>query len=188
MGKEKEIFNDPDGFAIYYNAENTYLARYNKQCDNEDNKFRNYDPDTDRAYHMDAEKFGEWLKVNVCEPWKQVDRFTHIIGDVRGMVKDVTAGGSPAASNRTIKQLAVRLADTKKIVGVVGDLFIDCTGFKGALIEGIMNIRHVSFEKFLPNNKAYFARIPYEDQKFREMAMHNTTDCEGASSSVGGKS
>ena len=180
VGKDKEIFNDPDGFAIYYNSENTYLARYNKQCDNEDNKFRNYNPDSDRAYHMDAEKFGEWLKVNVCEPWKQVDRFTHIIGDVRGMVKDVTAGGSPAASNRTIKQLAVRLADTKKTVGVVGDLFIDCTGFKGALIEGIMNIRHVSFEKFLPNNKAYFARIPYEDQKFREMAMHNTTDCEGA--------
>jgi len=180
IGKDEELYNSPDGFATYYNCENTFLAKKNKQYDNKDDKFRNFYPDTDVAYHLDAEKFGEWLKVNVCEPWKQYDRFTHVIGDVRGMVKDVTAGGSPAVSNREIKQLAVRLHDSKKTVGVQGDLFIDCTGFKGALIEGQMNVRHISFEKYLPNNKAYFARIPYEDQTFREMMMHNVTDCEGA--------
>ena len=143
------------------------LATHNKQTDNKDDKFLT-DPAVDVAYHLDAEKFGQWLRVNVCEPWKQVDRFTHIIGDVRGMVKDVTAGGSPAQSNRIIKQLQLT-DESKKTIGVVGDLFIDCTGFKGALIEGLMNVRHISFEKVLPNNKAYFARIPYEDQKFREM-------------------
>ena len=180
IGAGEDLYESPDGFATYYNAENTLLATHNKQTDNKDGKFRNFDPAVDVAYHLDAEKFGQWLRVNVCEPWKQVDRFTHIIGDVRGMVKDVTAGGSPAQSNRIIKQLAVRLDESKKTIGVVGDLFIDCTGFKGALIEGLMNVRHISFEKVLPNNKAYFARIPYEDQKFREIAMHNTTDCEGA--------
>ena len=180
IGAGEDLYESPDGFATYYNAENTLLATHNKQTDNKDGKFRNFDPALDVAYHLDAEKFGQWLRVNVCEPWKQVDRFTHIIGDVRGMVKDVTAGGSPAQSNRVIKQLAVRLDESKKTIGVVGDLFIDCTGFKGALIEGLMNVRHISFEKVLPNNKAYFARIPYEDQKFREIAMHNTTDCEGA--------
>ena len=180
IGKDEELYNSPDGFSTYYTTENTLLAKKNKQTNDKDGAFRNFDFDQFVAYHLDAEKFGEWLKVNVCEPWKQVDRFTHVIGDVRGLVKDITAGGSPAVSNREIKQLAVRLHDSKKTVGVQGDLFIDCTGFKGALIEDQMNVRHISFEKYLPNNKAYFARIPYEDQTFREMMMHNVTDCEGA--------
>ena len=91
IGKGEDLYESPDGFSTYYNAENTLLATHNKQTDNKDDKFRNFSFEKDVAYHLDAEKFGQWLRVNICEPWKQVDRFTHIIGDVRGMVKDVVA-------------------------------------------------------------------------------------------------
>jgi len=174
----EEFTNDDEGisFAKYWNTVNTELALKNKESD----AFGDFNPDSDRAYHLDAEKFGEWLRINICEPWSEVDRFTHVIGDVRGMVKDVKRGGSPAASNREIKQLAVRLSGDKKTVGVQGDLFIDCTGFKAALIEGIHNINFKPFKDILANDKAFFARVPYNNQEEREKLMHNVTDCTAA--------
>ena len=170
----------PELFAKYYLAGNTCMAEHNKIYGNKDGRIRDFDFASDTAYHIDADRFAEYLRDEVCYPYAEQDRFTHITGDVRGMVKDVMAGGSPAQSNRVIKQLAVKLAADKKTIGVQGDLFIDCTGFKGALIEEMMAVRHISFEKYLPNDKAFFARIPYTSQKQRKEKMHNVTDCRGA--------
>ena len=172
-------------FSQYYNPENDTLVSNNKQWDSAQTPegymdWDNYNFQTDTAYHLDAEKFGEFLRDRVCYPWIEKNRFTHVIGEVRGMIKDVKKGGSPAASNRTINQLGVRLDADKKQVGVTGDLFIDCTGFKSVLIEGLMNVSFNSFKDILANDKAFFARLPYLDIEQRKEIMHNVTDCTAA--------
>lgn len=165
----------PDTFAEFYNVEQSALVKYNKQWDNRDNRFRSFDWKSEVAYHLDADKFGEYLRDNICYNYE--GRFTHIIGEVRGTVKDIERGGSPAESNRTIKQLAVRLVEDKRTVGVVGDLFVDCTGFSSVLLEQQLGTR---FERFtdLANDRALYARIPYKTQAEREEFMHAVTDCQ----------
>ena len=107
----------PELFAKYYLAGNTCMAEHNKIYGNKDGRIRDFDFASDTAYHIDADRFAEYLRDEVCYPYAEQDRFTHITGDVRGMVKDVMAGGSPAQSNRVIKQLAVKLAADKKNQG-----------------------------------------------------------------------
>ena len=181
----EEYNPDNISFSQFYNAENDTLVANNKQWNSDKTPegyrdWENYNFKTNTAYHLDAEKFGEFLRDRVCYPWAEHDRFTHVIGEVRGMVKDVKKGGSPAASNREIKHLAVRLEEDKRTVGVQGDLFIDCSGFKGALIEGLMNVNFNDFKEILANDKAHFARIPYLDIDQRKEIMHNVTDCTAA--------
>ena len=166
----------PETFAEFYNVEQSALVKHNKQWDNRDNRFRSYDWRTEVAYHLDAEKFGEYLRENIC--YKCEGRFTHIVGEVRGTVKDIIKGGSPAESNRTIKQLAVRLIEDKRTVGVVGDLFVDCTGFSSVLLEQQLGTRFNKFDD-LANDRALYARIPYKTQEEREEIMHCVTDCQG---------
>jgi hypothetical protein len=177
LTREKPDEYPPETFAEFFNKENCALVKHNKQWDNRDGRWRNFNWKTDVAYHMDATLFGEYLRENIC--YKYDGRFTHVIGEVRGMVKDVTAGGSPSESNREIKQLAVRLIEDNRTIGVVGDLFIDCSGFSSVLLEGQLGTRFIPFND-LANNKAFFARIPYKTQEDRERLMHNVTDCEAA--------
>ena len=174
-----------DTFAKYMNPENCAMVEHNKEWFNTQTpegytNWESFNPDVDRAYHLDAEKFGEFLRDRICYPWADQGRFTHVVGEVRGMVKDIAKGGSPSASNRTINQLGVRLTEDKKTIGVVGDLYIDCTGFHAALIEGLMGSYFHPFKDRLANDKALFARVPYNNQEHREKWMHNVTDCEGA--------
>lgn len=177
LTREKPDEYPPETFAEFFNKENCALVKHNKQWDNRDGRWRNFNWKTDVAYHMDATLFGEYLRENIC--YKYDGRFTHVIGEVRGMVKDVTAGGSPSESNREIRQLAVRLIEDNRTIGVVGDLFIDCSGFSSVLLEGQLGTRFIPFND-LANNKAFFARIPYKTQEDRERLMHNVTDCEAA--------
>ena len=174
-----------DEFAPFMNPENCAMVKHNKEWHGNETpegyaNWTGFNSDLDRAYHLDAEKFGQFLKERICEPWAELGRFTHVIGEVRGMVKDISKGGSPSASNRTINQLGVRLSQDKKTIGVLGDLYIDCTGFHGALIEGLMGSYFHPFKDRLANDTAFFARIPYNNQEHREKWMHNVTDCEGA--------
>lgn len=177
LAREKPLEYPPETFAEFFNKENSSLVKHNKQWDNRDERWRNFNWRTDVAYHMDATLFGEYLRDEIC--YKYEGRFTHIIGEVRGSVKDVDRGGSPAASNREIKQLAVRLIEDKRTIGVIGDLFIDCSGFASVLLEQYLGTRFVKFDD-LANDKAFFARIPYLTQEQREQDMHNVTDCEAA--------
>ena len=182
----EEYNPDNKSFSQYYNPENDTLVSNNKQWDSSQTPegymdWDNYNFQTDTAYHLDAEKFGQFLKEKVCYPWAEKDRFTHVIGEVRGMIKDVKKGGSPAASNRMIQQLGVRLEEDKKNVGVTGDLFIDCTGFRSALIEGLMGVSFEPFKDILANDKALTARLPYLDLEQRKEMMHNVTDCTAMS-------
>ena len=78
----------PGTFAEFYNVEQSSLVKHNKQWDNRDNRFRSFDWRTEVAYHLDAEKFGEYLRENICYQYE--GRFTHIVGEVRGTVKDLS--------------------------------------------------------------------------------------------------
>lgn len=174
--------DDGIGFAKFYNPENVTMVQNNKEWYGKSTPegyadWNNFDEKVDRAYHMDADKFGEFLRDRICYPWAEHDRFTHVIGEIRGMIKDVERGGSPAASNRQINQLAVRLEEDKKTIGVVGDLYIDCSGFHAKLIEDLMGSSFIDFKDTLANDRAFFARVPYIDQEHREEHMKNVTDC-----------
>lgn len=147
----------PETFAEFYATGNTFLAKYNKQSRNEDQVFRNFNFKYDTAYHMDAEKFGQYLKNKIAIP----NGVTHIIGDVHKYQIDDTT--------KNITSIV-----TEDDICIQADLYIDCTGFKSLLLENWMGSRFVSFSDMLANNKAMACRIPYVD---RETEMENVTNC-----------
>ncbi|MFC4587079.1 tryptophan halogenase family protein [Sphaerisporangium corydalis] len=51
---------------------------------------------------------------------------------------------------------------TKEHGEVRGDLFVDCTGFRGMLINGVLGEEFLSFEDVLPNNRAVALRVPHD--------------------------
>jgi len=145
----------PESFARFYNA-NTYLAEFNKQTKNEDGQIRNFNFKYDTAYHMDAEKFGQYLKNKIAIP----NGVQHIEGTVVSW---------ELYPNGYIKNL---VTDTGFVLE--SDLFIDCTGFKSLLLEQIQESKFISFKDVLMNDRAMAARIPYVN---REEEMENVTNC-----------
>jgi Tryptophan halogenase len=51
---------------------------------------------------------------------------------------------------------------TKEHGNLTGDLFIDCTGFRGLLINQTLDEPFISFEDVLPNNRAVALRVPQD--------------------------
>lgn len=150
-----------DTFAKFYATVGTYITDMNKQTRNATNKFRHYNFKWDTAYHVDAQKFGEYLKDHIALP----NGVEHIIADVVSYHKD----------DREYID-TIRLDNGKT---VEADLWIDCTGFKSMMLEGWMGSKFKSFDTHLFNDSAWACRIPYED---REQEMHNYTDCHALSS------
>ncbi|GAA3465205.1 tryptophan halogenase family protein [Saccharothrix longispora] len=52
---------------------------------------------------------------------------------------------------------------TKEHGAITGGLYVDCTGFRGLLINKAMGEKFQSFEDLLPNNRAVALRVPRED-------------------------
>lgn len=146
-------------YANFYNPI-TYLADNNKMTPDA-RVIRNYDFNFDTAYHFDATRFGEWLKLNVCEPCG--------VRVIRDSVVDIKT------NEDGIESLSLSKDPSSKIVA---DLFIDCTGFRSLLLEEAMGSEFISFGDVLPNDKAIATRIPYVD-KTKE--IHNVTDCHALS-------
>jgi hypothetical protein len=140
-------------FAEFYALSNTLLAKHNRET-NEDLPGYNFTYDT--AYHMDAGLFGEYLKNEICIP----GGVTLVEGTVHSHTKD--------RLNR-IEQLLC--TNGRK---VYADLFIDCTGFRSLLLEGMMGSEFLPFKDYLQNDAAWAVRIPYTDRKNQ---MENVTDC-----------
>ena len=139
---------------------NALMAEHNKMWGDRIDEC-GYDPNTDVAYHMDADAFGQYLKNRYCSKVK------HIQDEVVRFQKDNNGN--------------IEIITTEEGVVLSADLFIDCTGFASVLIEKTMG---VEFEKFktLPNDSAVVARIPYKDEEDKRNKMSCVTDCRALSS------
>lgn len=134
----------------------TLMTDKQKMTKNENNEIPGFNFHFDTAYHMDAEKFGIYLRDKIALPMG-VD---HIVDTVATVVQN---------EDGSIKEIMTEEGRT-----LTADLYIDCTGFKKLLIEKVMKSEFISFNNVLMNDSALAARIPYEDI---ENQMHSVTDC-----------
>ena len=132
------------------------LYEQNKFTDINNGEFGNWNKNTDVAYHFDATKFGIWLRDHYCLP-KGVTR-------IAATVKDIVS------SDAGIDHLVL----TNDSV-VSADLFVDCTGFKAMLIDGIMKEPFTSYSDILPNDYAWATRVPYKDKEKELEPFTNST-------------
>tara|TARA_B100001250_G_scaffold1668_1_gene1484 strand:- start:6625 stop:8196 length:1572 start_codon:yes stop_codon:yes gene_type:complete len=115
-----------------------------------------YNSDTDLAYHLNADKFGEYLRDNIAVP----NGVHHVYGEVNNVIK--TIHGDISAITTTDGQ------------AISADLFIDCTGFRSLLLEQHMNVPFIPFTDQLFNDRALATHIEYKD---KETQMDTFTDC-----------
>lgn len=96
------------------------------------------------AYHFDADEVARFLSGYAVERGVRhvVDNVDHVAQDERGWISHVR---------------------TSEHGDVSGDLFIDCTGFRGLLINQTLGTGFESFQDVLPNNRAVALRVPRED-------------------------
>ncbi|MBY8877413.1 tryptophan halogenase family protein [Actinacidiphila acidipaludis] len=96
------------------------------------------------AYHFDADKVAEYLAGYATQRGvrRVLDNVTGVEQDERGWI---TAVRTEASGDLT------------------GDLYIDCTGFRGLLINQAMGASFESFADVLPNNRAVALRVPREN-------------------------
>ena len=141
-----------DTFATTFNPVASF-TKYNKLT--YDTTY--WKPWVDTAYHIDAIKFGQWLKNNVCK------RVKHITGTVTGVIKKENGDIDCVVYNG--KTLSA-------------DLFVDCSGFKSLLLGEAMGVPFESFHYrdggCLLNDKAISISVPHENP---EKEVTNTTNC-----------
>ena len=96
------------------------------------------------AYHMDAILSGQFLRRKV--EGREVTRIEGKVAAVRRQ-----ANGDLAA---------LELEDGRV---VEGDFFIDCSGFRGLLVNQTLGVPFTSFKEWLPCDKAVAVSVPYRE-------------------------
>ncbi|MGW6010645.1 tryptophan halogenase family protein [Streptomyces sp. NPDC055210] len=111
------------------------------------------------AYHFDADLLAGFLRGFGVDRGVRhvVDDVVEVRQDARGWITEVVTRDSGV---------------------LAGDLFVDCTGFRGLLINEVLGERFVSFEDVLPNNRAVALRVPSEPG--RDVAPYTTATAVGA--------
>lgn len=112
------------------------------------------------AYHFDAAMLARYLT-----KWATDRGVRHILDDVqdvrvdeRGWLKNVL---------------------TKEHGEIEGDLFIDCTGFRGMLLNKALGEPFQSYQDTLPNDRAVALRVP-DDMKARGLNPYTTATAQDA--------
>jgi hypothetical protein len=99
------------------------------------------------AYHFDAALLAQFLtRYGVRCGVK------HVVDDVVGVGQD---------EKGWISHVVTREHGT-----IAGDLFIDCTGFRGLLINQTLHERFLSFCDVLPNDRAVALRVPRDSERY----------------------
>ena len=131
-----------------------------KLYDNADGQLPGFSFRNDAAYHMDAAMFGNFLRDKFCIPQGVV----HIAQTITSINTD---------EDGSIDGLVLDNGDILE-----ADLYLDCTGFKSLLLEQTLGVKFDSFNKWLPNNKAWAVHVPYKDMN---LEMENVTNCTAIS-------
>jgi hypothetical protein len=108
------------------------------------------------AYHFDAALLARFLTGRGIERGVR-----HVLDDVVSVGQDETG--------------LITHVTTKNHGDLCGDLFIDCTGFRGLLLSQTLKEPFVSFQDVLPNNRAVALRVPYDDTEARARMRPYTT-------------
>ena len=113
------------------------------------------------AYHLDAGKFGEFLKAHCVQKFG----VEHVLDHVRGIA---------SADDGDILAL-----ETEASGNLEGDLFIDCTGFAALLIGEHYGIPLVSRKHQLFNDSALAVQVPYAsaDDPIASQTTGTATSC-----------
>ncbi|MBV9161927.1 MAG: tryptophan 7-halogenase [Pseudonocardiales bacterium] len=112
------------------------------------------------AYHFDADLLAKFLARYGTERGVR-----HVVDDVIGVGQDERGW--------------ITHVDTCNHGPLTADLFIDCTGFRGLLINQTLGERFQSFNDVLPNNRAVSLRVPRDIQRLG-MAPYTTATAMGA--------
>lgn len=112
------------------------------------------------GYHLDAGKFSNLLKKHCIENLN----VNFIAADVVRVTQH---------NNGDIKSVI-----TSQAGEVAGDLFIDCTGAKGLLINETLNVPFVSQKQVLFNDRAIAAHVPYSapDEPIQSTTLSTAQD------------
>ena len=105
------------------------------------------------SYHLDAIKFGEYLKKKYC---KEVN---HISGNV---------------VDCDIKEEGIKSLKLDNGKNIEADLFIDCTGFKSLILGEFLKEPFIPYDHVIPNDSALTTRVSFID-KNKQMVPY--TEC-----------
>jgi len=95
------------------------------------------------AYHFDADRVAAFLAEHaIAGGGHVVDDVVEVGRDARGWIDRIR---------------------TREHGDLVGDLYVDCTGFRGLLINQTLGQTFDSFTDVLPNNRAVALRVPRQD-------------------------
>ena len=85
-----------------------------------------------------------------------VARYLRLYSEHRGVVRlERSVAGVTQREDGSIDAVVFKEGDKLQ-----GDLFIDCTGFRGVLIEGALQTGYVDWTHLLPNNRAVAMQVP----------------------------
>ncbi|GAA3570843.1 tryptophan 7-halogenase [Amycolatopsis ultiminotia] len=98
------------------------------------------------AYHFEAALLAEYLAGYSIDRGVRriVDEVRHVRLDERGWIDHVV---------------------TKEHGQIHGDLFVDCTGFRGVLLNQALDVPFVSYQDTLPNDSAVALQVPLDTEK-----------------------
>lgn len=98
------------------------------------------------AYHFDAGLLADYLaRIGVARGIR------HVRDDVVGASQD---------ERGWIEHIA-----TREHGEIAGDLFVDCTGFRGVLINKLLGEPFISYQESLPNDRAVAFRVPKDPER-----------------------